>query len=258
MNKKRTVRICTLAVAVLLLAYILLAAVLYRPAADARLFETLTVEIKDSTDHPLVAAAEIRQLLRDGGIDLKGKTRSEVMLDSIERLAERHSLVREAQCCMLPSGKVRLAVWQRVPVLRVLPSSGERFFLDGDGQVIHISRRHGVVYPMDIPVVTGRVSERDTLQLEALFHLTHFLQENEWWRHMVQELEVDAVGRWIIHPAEGNFEICLGRPEDLPFKFGALRSFYREVYPLTGPDYYARLNLEFKDQLLAVKRKPSK
>ncbi len=241
--------------AVILACYVLFAAKLYRPASDKVVSNNAVIVIEDSIAHPFVTSSEIRQLLKRNGLRLEGVPASALMLDSVERVVESHPIVRNAECCLLPSGRVKLIVTQRLPVIRLLPVWGGCHYLDEDGLPMDIDTRRTGVHVMDLPVATGMISMRDTVTLSKLYEMALQLHKSPYWNHLIQEIEVDIKGRWTFYPAEGDFDIRFGYPEDFSVKLGAIRSFYEKILPKVPEGYYSHINLEFKDQLICTRRK---
>lgn len=240
--------------AALLLAVVVLAGRFSRESRHRVLCQRPDIVVEDSLLHPFVQAAEIRQLLVNSRLRIEGLPLDSCPLAAIEKAVKAHPLVRQAEVSLSPSGYLRVSVRQRVPLLRIINDQGDSYFLDEEGRQMRVPTLKNTRGAVDVPVVTGRVAESDTLLHTQLYALARRLQVDRFWDEMIAQVNVEADGRWTLVPNVCDFDICLGRPERLDDKLAALRAFYEEALPKVGWDRYSKVNLEYRNQIVCTKK----
>lgn len=243
-------RAVVLILCVLFGMYVFFAGHLYAGMRKRTNTNGMTICIKDSTEHSYVTAAEIRQLLL-----VHQKAWQHIPVDSldlagIEQTALLHPWVRQAECCVSPSGGVSLQLYQRVPIIRILNGEAS-FYIDEDGQVMRMNRRLAI----KMPVVTGAVSSRDSSQVSRLYEMARLIQADAYWTDFVGQIVVENSGKWLLIPANHKLEILLGKPENLAYKMKVIRTFYEKALPKVGYDRYRRIDLSFDGQIVCTKNK---
>ena len=116
-------------------AYLLLALTAFnrRPSG---LCADLELVVKDSAYAGFITRSEIMSLLKKKKLNPVGRPLDSICCDILEQAIGPHPLVERAECFITPSGKVCVEVSQRVPVLRVMDSSGRDYFVDDKGSVM--------------------------------------------------------------------------------------------------------------------------
>lgn len=241
-------------VCVALAAYILLAGRFYAGSRNDLMASALEICISDTSDHPFVKAEELRRWLIQAQIPLEARPASEVDLAQIERVVCSHPLIKSAECSLRPDGRLQVVAAQRIPIMRVLSEGQSCHFLDEDGQWMRLNLSASQSMAVDVPVATGQIAFGDSLLVSHLYDMAKRLKNNSFWNNMIEQIHVDAQGRWILTPRVGDFSIILGKPDRMDDKLAALHSFYDEVLPKVGWDRYSCLNLEYNNQLICTKK----
>ena len=78
--------------------------------------------------------------------------------------------------------------------------------------------------------------------------------EDRFWSSQIDQIYVDSDDEIDLIPRLGNNLIHLGSIENLEGKLNNLEEFYREVLPQVGWNYYSRIDLEYRDQIVCKKR----
>ncbi len=237
----------------LLLLYILVAARLIAPARAQCYAKPVDIHIVDSAAHPYVKAAEIRQLLLLNHLLEDSFRLDELPLQAVEDVVNSHPLVKHAEVYSRPSGYWCIDVWQRLPLLRVIPRDKSQFFIDDRGEVMHLQTyKLGTV--VDLPVVTGSVSEKDSTLLASLFDLAQYLADDEFWNDMITQMDIHPDGRMSMYLRLCDFEVAFGPLQRIEEKMDILRSFYEDALPKLGWNRYEKISLEFDNQIVCTKK----
>lgn len=145
-------------------------------------------------------------------------------------------------------GVITLKVRHRVPALRVLSSQGN-YYMDKEGNVIPVN----VNYAANVPVATGNITAK--IAKEEILPVVEFIQDNKFWRSQIKQIHVNNGGDLIFTTLVGNQLVEFGTSENMEEKFRNLRAFYEQVLAENNWDKYNRINVKFRNQVIAKKSK---
>ena len=235
-------------VLVLLAAYIVVAAVAFSGKPADQVCQGVKLEIADSVAAGYLTTADVLALLRQNGLDPTGKLMDEVSLRDMEKLLASSPQVRNSECYKTIGGYVVVDIEFRKPILRVIANSGDSFYLDEEGELIeHISK---AVY---LPLATGHVTRE--FAKKELLSLAHYLQTDDFWRAQIEQMHVTERHEIELIPRVGGHTIVLGKPGNYEYKFNKLYTFYEKGLCEMGWKRYARINLDYNNQVIGTKRK---
>jgi cell division protein FtsQ len=176
--------------------------------------------------------------------------------------------VSRADVYMSIDGVVDIEVEQRQPILRVINSNGESFYLDNKGKLMPWSADFT---PRTI-VATGNINDRydvrnslsysetinnDTLKtrtkLYDLYAMASFILADEFWSAHIEQIYLNKNSEIELVPKVGNHKIIFGSADEMKEKFWKLKTFYKEGLNYTGWANYDTLNLKFNNQVVCSK-----
>ncbi len=233
------------------LAYIVFVTVRYSRAEDKRVCTALQIDILDSAQATFISKDGIEKMLRSKGIHPVGRTMSTISPINIERTIERDSFIRRAICTLTPGSRVRLAVIQRIPLLRVMADNGEDYYIDEVG-----TRMEAMGYEADLPIVTGIITP--DFARKRLKVLGNFLRNDPFWDSQVEQIivlpnkDIDLIMR------VGDQVVHFGKIEDINKKFRNLRAFYTDIMPKVGWHKYSEINVSYDGRVICKRKKPQK
>ena len=135
--------------------------------------EGLEIEVVDSLDKHFVDEKDILDLLTKNNLNPKDKPIDQVNTHKIEELLLNNEMIADVEAYKTPSGLVKLEIEQKIPIMRVMSTSGN-YYIDNNGKSMPISRR----YVANVPFVSGYV-EKEAM-LTDLFKFALFLQNNKF------------------------------------------------------------------------------
>lgn len=130
------------------------AALLRHHNEEARKVEVLRVVVVDSAEVPLVTADKIAQAIQHAGLMPTGKDVDSVSLLAINNLVESNCFVRSSQTFVDYEGVLTVRLTQRKPLVRVITTSGEDFYLTANGHLLPTQQGAAI----DLPLVTGDIT----------------------------------------------------------------------------------------------------
>lgn len=230
----------------------------------------LEISIERSAEQFFIVEDDVRELLQSHGHPVEKEPMSLIDVNYLEKLIAQHPAVESVDVFAAVGGEVRIKIVQRRPLVRIINSKDESFYIDDKGKLMPWSEN----YTAPVLLVNGFVNdgygnmyrksiadiEKDTLlskqsQLDDIYHLASIVDTDPFLKAQVVQAYFDASGRIELTPRVGMQKIVLGRPVDLNEKLGKLITFYREGLNATGNwNKYSVINLEFKNQVVCTKR----
>ena len=207
----------------------------------------MQIVVRDSLDKHFVNEADLSQILRKAGLDPMKRNMDEINTEKIESVLQKNDMIAEVEAYKTPSGKIKLEVTQKMPILRVM-TADESYYIDHNGTTMPISRR----YVAQVPIVTGYV-EKEFARNE-LYKFALFLRENAFWDNQIEQICVFPNRDVELIPRLGRFRIVLGPLTDFEEKLHKLKLFYDQAIPKVGWEKYSVINLEYKNQIVCTKK----
>jgi cell division protein FtsQ len=229
----------------------------------------IEVVIEDSTMHNFIDNEEILETLLDSGIVVQGKVYDSVNTKRIENIIRHLSVVKSAESYVTFGGTLYIRVVQRNPIVRIITYDKDTYYIDEDGYLMPFTGKNA----SRVLVATGKIDapyalfdknfnvkhsrmmfNRDTL-LQEIYEISKFIYENKFWRNNIEQIYVADENEYHFIPKIGSFLIIFGDINDYKKKFRYLEIFYKDVLPKVGWNYYSKIDLRFKNQIVCKKIK---
>jgi len=229
-------------------AYLVFAFVCLCHDTQAQTCRDIKVMVKDTAYSQFLSKAEVSQILAGKNLNPVDKPLKEVNLKRIETEISQHPLVDHAECFKTPSGKVGIDIVQKTPILRVMSSNGENYYIDTKGGVMTADSR----CQAHLAVVTGNVLK--TYACKYLYPLGLYLQEDPFWNAQIEQIHVLSGNKIELIPRVGNHVIYLGKIDNYPNKLARVKAFYTKALNTVGWNKYSVINVEFNNQIICTKK----
>ncbi len=236
----------------------------------------MTITIQDMHDCALLEEEDMQQLIHDKFGSPVGKPMHAINISLLENIVNNNPFVSHAEVFSTIDGKLHIEVVPRNPVVRVINSFNESFYIDEEGVFMPLSEK----YSAPVPVANGYLYDKEAehrlrimaeresndtsfhaLQIEKVFLVASYIRQHEFWNAQVQQVFVNAEGDIELVPRVGNQTIVLGDMsagkegmKELDEKFNKLFLFYKEGMSKQGWDKYNVINLKYKDQVVCTKK----
>lgn len=232
----------------LILVYLALAVSVLNDKPKAMVCSGLKLDIKDSVYAGFIKEKEVTLLLKKHSLDPTDKRIDEINTQLIEDQLATHPLIDAVECYTTPSGLLRIEVSQRIPLLRVMDSSGGNFFVDTKGRKM-ASSAHCVAR---LPIATGFISQQ--MACGELYQFAGFLMNDDFWNAQIEQIHVLKGGDVELVPRVGNHLIYMGKLKGYERKLARLKEFYRKGLNKVGWNKYSRISVEFSNQIICTRR----
>ena len=231
----------------LITVYLVIAVTTFNAKPEEQTCEGMELVINDSIDYGFITPKEVLRGLTKEKISPIGKKMGEINTRQLEDALKQHPLVGEVECYRIPNGKVGIEVTQRIPLLRIMATNGENYYLDDKGVTMPTANNAA-----NVAVATGYI-DKGFAQNE-LFELGMFLRENPFWNAQIQQINVTATKELELVPRVGDHIIFIGKPGNYEKKFERLKIFYKKGLNQVGWNKYSRISLEFENQIICTKK----
>ena len=213
------------------------------------------IEIRFRDDDLIkISKEEITGLVKAADKDIIGRELRAINADRIEKEVEKHKAILKAEVYKVTtrdsnaySGILGVKVMHRIPVVRIMSSSGS-YFLDKNSEKVPLS----VNYTANVLVITGYFTEE--FAREELLPFVLYIDRNPFWKALIQQLYVEKNGDIFLTPLIGDNKIELGSLENYQEKLVNLKAFYDQVLANNNWNKYETVSLKYKDQVIAKKR----
>lgn len=233
----------------LVAGYLIFAALYFPEKPQEGICSQFEIEIKDAgaTGH-FVDPEDIEKNIATQKLNPKGKTLKEVDIEAIKTAILASQLVKSADVYITNSGNIKAVVEERKPVLRVINTTGESYYVDDEGNKMPLSKR----YTAYLPMATGGVKEE--FAKNELYQFALFVGQNEFWNAQIEQIVVYGNNEIKLIPRVGDQEIILGSLNGYQDKLEKLMVFYDKGLNETGWNKYSVINLKFDKQVVCTKR----
>lgn len=227
--------------------YLVLAVTVFNTKHTDMLCGGIDMEIKDEVNYGFISLKDIESTLKGKKLLSSDKNCNEINIKEIERTLKQNSFIKNAECYITAGGKVKVDIYQRIPLMRVMSNNGDNYYIDNEGKIMNAQGKAA-----HVAIATGSIDRK--FAQEKLFLLAKFIQENDFWNCQIEQINVTSKQEIEIVPRVGNHILFIGKPEMLDKKFRKLKAFYSEGLNNIGWNKYKQISVEFDNQIICTKK----
>ncbi len=214
------------------------------------------INIQHGDAHRLISEQYIRDRITDAGYRIRKQKLSDIRAAEIQQLLNDDPFIRNASLTIGVEGTVKANIEQRQPLVRVIPQTGESFYIDMEGNTMPLSTE----FPARVMIASGRIpalkQHGPALQHQALANIyvtALAVKADAFTTALTEQIYIDESGEIQLVPKIGNHIIILGDTSGVKEKLGKLRIFYRQGIKNDAWKNYGLVNLRFRDQIVCTK-----
>lgn len=225
------------------------------------------VTIDEAHNHKFVLAETLKRQIHQKIENIEGQPMEPGKMVFIKTLVEGNPFVKTSEVYRTLDGNLIINIKQRRPVLRVINSHNQHFYIDEAGHLMPFSEQYsarvvianGYIHAgyspatdllMAIDEKTLPVAEK---RLRDLYKLSKYIDSDPFLKALIDQIYVTSDGQFELIPINGAHIIELGHAFELPVKFDKLRAFYHHGLSRAGWNYYKRINLKYQNQVVCSK-----
>lgn len=254
MKRSKLIKIALLSLlSVGLIIYIVYAMIfLSAPDENARCVDVeLIVKQEQDAGTQFLSVSDVENLLKEAHVYPKGMLMKDVNTKKIEETVQKNDFVSKVECYKSTDNKLCVKVELRTPVMYVAPDGQDGYFIDAQGKII--PNRN---YVENLITASGNIDEK--YAITELAEFGQFLSTNEFWNNQIEQIYVqkNRKGEHIVEliPRVGDHIVSLGTIDDYEHKLKKLKTFYEKAMGTVGWNKYAKVSLEYGNQIICTKR----
>jgi cell division protein FtsQ len=222
---------------------------------DQALCKGVVVRSETAEENTFVSRAEILQILQEKGIRTN-QSLEHINLYEVENTLEENPWFSDVQLYLDENRILQVVMTERKPIARIFTSQGASFYIDSSGHRMPLSDARTARLPVftSFPSSGKRLSAADSIVLKEIKRLASFIASDSFWSSQVAQINITPTGTYEMAMTVGNQVVVLGNIQELEQKFHKLKEFMRQVWPVAGIEKYERIDVQYKDQVVAVRR----
>lgn len=238
-----------------LVAYVVYATLfLSKPAPDEKCIAVELI-VKRNPQAKFVDETEVETMLKNEHVYPKGMLMKDVNTKKIEETISKNEFVDKVECYKSAKGTLCVSIEQRVPVIYVVPDGRSGYFVDAQGKIISNTN-----YAVNLVTASGKID--DEFASKKLSEFGQYLQSDPFWNNQIEQLYVskNKKGEHVVEliPRVGEHVVYLGEIDDFQKKLRKLKMFYEKAMGTVGWNKYAKINLEYDNQIICTRHDEKK
>ncbi|MEQ8303788.1 MAG: cell division protein FtsQ [Cyclobacteriaceae bacterium] len=215
----------------------------------------IVIELENAHENHFIDEADVLNILENSGQSIIGTSIDRLNLNILESQLKSDKHILDAELYGDVKGNLMVNVDLRRPIARLVRNDGPDAYIAEDGVVMSMSDK----FSSRVLLITGAIVKPlieagDLYATEdgiKLMEMIHFINEDEFWKAQIAQVDFDSKGKAEIYPQMTGQLVEFGRLEDIEVKFKKLLIFYKEILPQRGWTKYDRVNVEFEGQVIA-------
>ncbi|MBQ2858534.1 MAG: cell division protein FtsQ [Bacteroidaceae bacterium] len=232
---------------ILITAYLMVAVTVLNGKPTETVCSGMELVIRDSIDYGFITKREVLRLLNMKKLSPIGQKMGDINTRQLEDELRQHPLIGNAECYRTSGNRIGIQITQRIPILRVMLSNGEQYYIDDQAHTMPVPGSAA-----NVAIVTGSVDK--AFATKELYEFGMFLQRNPLWKAQIQQINVTPSKELELVPQVGDHILFLGKPGNYENKFERLKTFYKKALNEIGWNKYSRISLEFDNQIICTKK----
>ncbi len=233
---------------------------------------SIKISIDGDDGNYFIENKDVLELLNTKDKQPVGKPLNEINTALLENIINSNPYVANAEVFSTLDGLLHINIKQRNPIIQILNSDGECYYIDEDAYLMPTSEN----YTPDVIVASGYITEPYTrkkinsisfnpsdsinkyLVIEQLLSIAKYLQTDSVANALFTQIYVNENNEIELVPRIGDHLILIGDAANFKKKVDMLLVLYRKGLNKTGWTQYSSINLKFENQVICTKKSKQK
>ena len=173
-------------------------------------------------------------------------TKDSISITKIEDELDKNTFVEKSQVYTMVGHKLFVNVKQKEPVARII-TNDSIFYLDKNSNFMSLSKLHSA----DVPIIFGFNQFSD---LDYLTKISLMIRDDKFLNQNITQITINDNQEINLKLSGLNTFIELGHNNKLEKKIQNLKAFYNRAVRKNDIEKYKEVNLQFENQVVAVKK----
>jgi len=227
----------------------------------------INVLFSDTAIYQYIDKSHVIDLLEAEDGAIVGKPIKKLNTAKIEKKLNDDPYIKHAEVYTKINGELSIDLVQRNPVIRVINSQNNSFYIGQEGVLMPVSNKvhvrmiiaNGKVnYNPGFDTITNIYDRKfdtngDIGILRDLHVLVDHINKNKFWIAQTQQIFITKKGEFELVPLVGNHIIQFGSIRGYKEKFRNLEATYKKGFPVKGWNKFNMVNLKYKNQVICSK-----
>lgn len=227
------------------------------------------IVIEKDDDNSFLDEDDILKFLKDRNDSLVDQPMKDINVYQIERALNTHPSIASSEVAVTVNGDVSISIKQRKPIVRIINSNGESFYIDDEATVMplahytarvlivngFIPEKYSQFYNISVPQIEKDSAFKAITVIDDIYEVANYIKNDSLLNSLIIQAYINNDREIELYPAIGNQKIIFGDDENIAEKFEKLKIFYTQgLNSVDGWNKYSIINLKYKNQVVCIKK----
>ncbi len=233
----------------------------------------LNISITNDTENQFIDEEGVKAYFDERNDKILNQAFHKLDLHQLEKALNAHPAIENAEVNYNMNGEVAVKVTQRCPVVRVITTSGESYYIDRLSKLMPLSdnytarvliasgfinETYAARYTMPINDIRSNKVFKEVSVLDDVLEMATKINADTLLSQLIHQVYVNPEKELELFPAIGNHRIIIGSVENLDEKLNKLKVFYKQGLNKTNSwTKYSVVNLKYKNLVVCTAAKAS-
>jgi cell division protein FtsQ len=228
------------------------------------------IVIEKDDDNSFLDEDDILNFLKDRNDTFVNQPMKDINVYKIERALNTHPSIASSEVAVTVNGDVSINIKQRKPIVRIINSKGESFYIDNHATVMpladhytarvlivngFIPEKYSQFYNISVPQIEKDSAFKAITVIDDIYEVANYIKNDSLLNSLIIQAYINNDREIELYPAIGNQKIIFGNDDDIADKFEKLKIFYTQgLNSVDGWNKYSIINLKYKNQVVCIKK----
>ncbi len=219
----------------------------------------VSIHINSKKKYHFVEESQIfDEAIKNRNIDTSVTPIDKIDFKAMERVIEQDPWVEHATLYVDNNRILQMEVTQRVPLVRIFEQNGASCYMDNTLHTMPVKPQINFYTSVVTNVPALGADSVSWAVKQNIATMIRRIQSDTFWNVQISQVIFDSGFTFQLLPVLGDQVIMFGDTSRAGEKFSNLYAFYNKVLNRIGWDKYEKLDLRFKDQVIATPSLPYK
>lgn len=232
--------------------------------------KSVTIDIVNPSEHEYINESDVESFFTERNDKIIDNEVKNINITDLEKALNSNPAVENAEISYDINGDFKISVKQRRPLVRIINSSGESYYIDSTSKLMPLSFKStgrvivasGSIYEpyarrynYSIDQIMANTNFKQVSILDDIYLISKRIYADSLLTDMIHQIYVTPEREFVLIPIIGGHSISLGNTDDLDVKLNKLSLFYTQGLNKTDSwNKYSTINLKYKNLVVCTKK----